>query len=248
MWALLALTLPKGLEKQARQHSDPGHDCCHGTGHETSAIEPFGQKIKRKESWIPVAYGFWMDVSMLWKEILGGFLIAGFLMVFVPMHWWQSLFITSGPPFLRLVENAVMGPIIAVLSFVCSIGNIPLAGWLWSGGISFGGVVAFIYADLIVIPLILIYRKYYAGKAAAYITLVLFCSMVISGVIVDLLFNALGLIPKGPRPPSAIQTAQFQWYYTTWLNLAALSVVGWFAYLRFRKGQMPGHHGAMQQA
>src|ERR1700749_1720449 len=100
---------------------------------------------------------------MLWEEHLIGFLIAGFLMVLVPDQWWQKLFIAHGSGLPRLIENAIVGPVIAVASFVCSIGNIPLASLLWSGGISFGGVISFIYADLIIIPLILIYRKYYGA-------------------------------------------------------------------------------------
>jgi uncharacterized membrane protein YraQ (UPF0718 family) len=236
MWALLALTLPRGLEDRARQHAEPGmKSCCHNMDDDSDASGTSTPSIRRMDTWLAVANSFWMEVSMLWKEIVVGFLIAGFLMTLVPMHWWQGLFISGGRPFLRLLENAVVGPLIAVLSFVCSIGNIPLAGWLWANGISFGGVLAFIYADLIVIPLILIYRKYYGGMAAAYITLILFCSMVVSGILVDLLFNALGLVPQGPRPPSAIQDAHFQWNYTTWLNLAALCVVAWFLRLRWRQ-------------
>jgi uncharacterized protein len=95
---------------------------------------------------------------MLWKEMVIGFLIAGFLGTLVPTDWWKAFFLNGGPPFLQSVENAVVGPLIAVASFVCSIGNIPLASVLWSGGISFGGVISFIYADLIVIPLVAVYE------------------------------------------------------------------------------------------
>ena len=135
---------------------------------------------------------------------------------------------------MRVIENAVVGPLIAVASFVCSIGNIPLASLLWSGGISFGGVISFIYADLIIIPLILIYRKYYGTKAAFYITCVLFVSMVSAGIIVDLLFAALGLIPV-VRPPSAIAQASFQWNYTTWLDFVRNLLCGWFVWIHFRR-------------
>ena len=103
---------------------------------------------------------------MLWKEILGGFLIAGFLAALIPIHLVEGAVSETGPAPLRLIENALVGPLIAVASFVCSVGNIPLASLLWSNGISFGGVISFIYADLIVIPLILIYVKYYGARAA----------------------------------------------------------------------------------
>src|SRR5207248_4524927 len=99
------------------------------------------------------------------KEILGGFLIAGFLAALVPHDWWEGLFLQTGPPFVRLIENGLVGPIIAMISFVCSVGNIPLASLLWSHGISFGGVISFIYADLIVIPIIIVYAKYYGARA-----------------------------------------------------------------------------------
>jgi uncharacterized membrane protein YraQ (UPF0718 family) len=170
---------------------------------------------------------------MLWKEMAIGFLVAGFLMVLVPDDWWKNLFITHEAGPVRLIENAIVGPLIGVASFACSCGNIPLASVLWSGGISFGGVISFIYADLIIIPLILIYRKYYGAKAALYITAVLFVSMASAGIIVDLLFGAFGLIPN-IRPQNAIAQASFQWNYTTWLDFAAILLCGWFVWVRFK--------------
>ncbi|HVU15471.1 MAG TPA: permease [Candidatus Didemnitutus sp.] len=244
MWALVRLTLPKGLEESARQHSSEEESgmmkCCAASEEDT---RPLREKIKSRESWAAVADAFQMDVAMVWKELVIGFLIAGFLMALVPAAWWQTLFLAHAPNGLRLVENAVAGPLIAMASFVCSVGNIPLASWLWSNGISFGGVVAFIYADLIILPIILIYRKYYGGKAALYISAVLFLSMVLSGVVVDLLFSALGLIPHGPRPPSAMQTAHFAWDYTAWLNVVALVIAGWFLFARRRGRPMHSHGG-----
>lgn len=236
MWLLVKLTLPKDLVEQARMHNgDEENSCCHSHGHEMeSSDESFKEQIKRPESWARVADAFIMDATMLWKEILIGFLIAGFLMVVVPDDWWKNLFITHGTSALRLIENSIVGPLIAVASFVCSIGNIPLASLLWSDGISFGGVISFIYADLIIIPLIFIYRKYYGTKATLYITVILFVSMVSAGIIVDLLFGALGLIPN-VRPPNAIAEASFQWNYTAWLDLAAILLSGSFVWIHFRK-------------
>ena len=141
---------------------------------------------------------------MLCKEILGGFLVAGFLATLVPHDWWEA---KMDRPVVRLIENALVGPIIAVISFVCSVGNIPLASLLWAHGISFGGVISFIYADLLVIPILMIYAKYYGVRAAAWITGIFYLAMVFAGIIADLLFTALGLIPRGPRPPSAIEHA-----------------------------------------
>ena len=153
----------------------------------------------------------------------------------MPHDWWKALFIESGNPFLRLIENAAVGPIIAIVSFVCSVGNIPLASLLWANGISFGGVISFIYADLLVIPLIMIYRKYFGTRATVYIVLIFYVAMVASGVIVDLIFAAAGLIPQGARPASPIEHATFRWNYTTWLDLAAIAVAMWFFFLKRRQ-------------
>jgi uncharacterized protein len=234
MWLLVKLTLPKGLEEMARTHiGEEEKSCCHSHEMEMKE-EPFKQQIKRRENWARVADAFVMDALMLWKEMLIGFLIAGFLMVVVPDDWWKNLFISQGAGSVRLVENAIVGSLIGVASFACSCGNIPLASVLWSGGISFGGVISFIYADLIIIPLILIYRKYYGAKAATYITAILFVSMVSAGIIVNLLFGALGLIPS-IRPPSAIAQASFQWNYNTWLDFAAIILCGGFVWIHFKK-------------
>jgi uncharacterized membrane protein YraQ (UPF0718 family) len=240
MWLLVKLTLPKGFEKIARAHiGDEGKSCC-GSGHEPEMEmgeeeddKSFAEKIRRRENWARVAEAFFMDAGMLWKEMLIGFLIAGFLMVLVPDDWWGKLFVTHDTGFLRLVENAFVGPLIGAASFACSCGNIPLASVLWSGGISFGGVISFIYADLIIIPLILIYRKYYGNKTALYITGVLFVSMMSAGIIVDLLFAALKLIPE-VHPASAVVHDSFQWNYTTWLDLAAMILTGWFVWIHLK--------------
>jgi uncharacterized protein len=233
MWLIVRFTLPKSLEAEARRHVESAEESasCHGE-HEQERGEG---------KWRRVASAFVMDVSMLWKELLGGFLIAGFLSALVPEGWWQTLFLTGGPAWLRLIENAILGPVIAIASFVCSIGNIPLASILWSSGISFGGVISFIYADLIVIPLIVIYGKYYGLKAATYIVVVLFASMVFAGIIVDLLFSALHLIPSGARPPSPVSHAMITWNYTSWLDLAALFIGGFFLFLYLR-GRRSGRH------
>ena len=225
MWLLMSIFFPNQLEAEARDHAkiDNHSSCCqHDHDHEHTSGK-----------WIGVANAFWMDWSMLWKEIFGGFLIAGFLSAFVPTDWWKALFIQGGNQWARLIENALVGPIIAVASFVCSVGNIPLASLLWSNGISFGGVIAFIYADLIVIPIILIYRKYFGSRAALRVSLILYVSMVAAGLIVDLIFAGAGLIPQGPRPENPIEHATIMWNYTSWLNLAALLVGGALFYLHF---------------
>jgi uncharacterized membrane protein YraQ (UPF0718 family) len=257
MWALVRLFFPQKLVEEARRHGDvedEGGPCCHG-GHDhgdhAGHHHSFSHKLRDPKSWAAMADAFRMDVSMMWKEIVIGFLIAGFLMTSVPDAWWKVLFLSdSAPAALRVVENCVVGVIIAMASFVCSVGNIPLASLLWSGGIGFGGVISFIYADLVIIPILILYRKAYGLRAAAAISAVLFASMVGAGIIIDLLFNALGLVPKGPRPPSLAQHEHFQWNYTTWLDLAvAAALLALFVAARTGKGggnQKPASHEELE--
>jgi uncharacterized protein len=254
MWILVRLTYPKALIDAARargeaeeeeggcHHHAAAHDHEHHHDHEHGCEHSPEQGAASK--WRRIAEAFAMDWAMLWKEIVIGFLIAGFLAVLVPDEWWASLFMTRGPWLLRLAENCIVGPLIAALSFVCSIGNIPMASLFWSSGIAFGGVISFIYADLIVIPLILIYRKYYGGKLAAYITAVFFVSMVLAGAVVDLLFTAFGLVPTGARPPNPIAHAGFSWNYTTWLNLIAIAFAAALFIMRARRSS---HSGGEEQ-
>src|SRR5207247_3462816 len=146
-----------GLEAQARAHAIAAQ-----AGHTHISVES-GPKLFSLQAWSDVAHNFRSDWQMLWKEIVGGFLIAGYVSL-LPMGFFNGLFITDTGGTLRVLENVVVGPIVAALSFVCSVGNIPLAAVLWAGGISFSGVIAFVYADLIVIPIVLIYLKYYCGR------------------------------------------------------------------------------------
>lgn len=232
VWLMVRWILPEGVEKEARANAEKmsGGDSCHHHDHGGHEHEQ-----ERGSRWRAMANAFVMDWGMLWKELLGGFLIAGFIATLVPHSWWQAAFLEKGPAALRLIENAIVGPIIAILSFVCSVGNIPLASHLWSNGISFGGVISFIYADLLVVPLILIYAKYYGARAAIWITVIFYIAMVVAGGFVDLIFSLCGLLPTGPRPPSAVEHAQITWNYTSWLDCFAMVVFALMLYLHFRK-------------
>lgn len=226
MWLLASKIFSRRVEEEARSHAQAaieavGH-CC---GHE----DPSSQKMSALSR---LASAFVMDWQMIWKELVAGFLVAGFLSALVPASWWKALFVESGPDWFRLIENAAVGPIIGMLSWVCSCANIPLASLLWSNGISFGGVISFIYADLLVVPILLIYRKYFGLRAALRIALVFYLSMVGAGVIVDLVFAAAHLVPIGPRMPSMFEHATFSWNYTTWLDFAAIAVALWLLFLK----------------
>jgi len=182
-----------------------------------------------------VAHNFRGDWEMLWKEITAGFVIAGFVAL-LPKSFFNHLFLTDTGGAPQLLVSVVVGPLVAVVSFVCSVGNIPLAAVLWGGGISFAGVIAFIYADLIIIPLILIYRRYYGGSVTAVVVGVMFASMVVAALAVDGLFSALGLIPETRPSIESISERGISWNYTTVLNmLFTLVAAGLFA-LTLRRG------------
>ena len=172
---------------------------------------------------------------MLWREITVGFLLAGFIAQ-LGNGFFEHLFIRNAPAPLPTIENVVIGPIIAMLSFVCSVGNVPLAAVLWSGGISFGGVLAFLFADLIVLPILLAYRKYYGTGFTIRITGLMFLTMVIAALIVDGSFSALGLIPSGPRPTRADIFTQVQVNYKLALNVLGFAIFAALFWLTQRRG------------
>ena len=161
------------------------------------------------------------DATMLRKELLIGYTVAGLLAVLVPQSLWNALFI-SGHGFWSSLENALVGPLIAIVSWVCSIGNVPMAAALWSGGISFGGVIAFIFADLIAMPLLIIYRKFYGTRVMWRMLVTFYVVMALAGLITEGIFAGLHLIPA--RRTIAPGTAHFSWNYTTFLNLAFIGV------------------------
>jgi YHS domain-containing protein len=172
---------------------------------------------------------------MLWKEITVGFLLAGFIAQF-GNGFFEHLFIRNAPAPLPTLENVVIGPVIAVISFVCSVGNVPLAAVLWSGGISFAGVLAFLFADLIVIPILLIYRKYYGVKYTARIAALMFLTMVIAALIVDGIFSVLGLLPSGPRPARTDIFSSIQVNYKLALNFLGAAIFAALFWLTARRG------------
>ena len=230
---LLRLFVSPRLEQQARRHAqqvDPGHQ-----HHSAGERMPWHVRLTSVQAWSDVAHNFRGDWQMTWKEIMLGFLLAGFIAQ-LGNGFFQHLFISNAPAPLPAIENVLVGPIIAVLSFVCSVGNVPLAAVLWSGGISFAGVLAFLFADLIVIPILLIYRKYYGTRFTVRITALMFVTMVIAALIVDGIFSALGLIPTGPRPTRADIFSSIQVNYKLALNLLGLAIFATMFWLTARRG------------
>jgi len=240
--ALMALLLRRfvspALERQARRHAetavDGGHDHSHddhgcGGSHDLhdhgsdAEARPLRESIRSADAWREVAGNFRMDWSMLWKEIAIGFFLAGFIGL-LGDDVFNVLFITNAPPALRTLENVIVGPLIAVLSFVCSVGNVPLAAVLWSGGIGFGGVVAFLFADLIIVPIVLAYRKFYGTEFALRITALMLVTIIIAALIVDGVFGVVGLVPTGPRPSRADVFGSVGLNYKLVLNVIATAI------------------------
>jgi uncharacterized membrane protein YraQ (UPF0718 family) len=189
------------------------------------------QRITSQEGLTAISHYFVMDWASVWMDIVGGLLIAGALAAWVPATIWQSFFLVDRP-ILAKIWGPVVGPLVAVISFVCSVGNIPLAAVLWNGGISFGGVISFIFADLIILPILNIYRKYYGMKMAASLFASFGASMAGAALVVELTFGTAGLVPA--QRDARVPEASISWNYTTWLNIVFLALAGLLAW-RFLK-------------
>src|SRR5919202_266643 len=234
MSLLLRAFVSPRLEERARRHAQ---EAASGHEHHAAVSEGLGwrRRLTSGDAWFDVAHNFRGDWQMLWKEIAIGFFLAGFIGL-LGNDFWSALFVTDAPPVLRTLENVLVGPVIAVLSFVCSIGNVPLAAVLWSGGISFGGVISFLFADLIVLPILVAYRKYYGFGFALRITALMFVTMVVSALIIDALFGGLGLIPSGARPSRADVFGSVTVNYKLFLNVVASFVFAALLYPTIRRG------------
>jgi uncharacterized membrane protein YraQ (UPF0718 family) len=234
MSVLVKLTYPRTLIEAARAHPEPGSG---EHGHDDATVEgaTVWERLRNPQARVAIAQNFVQNVAMLWQDLALGFLIAGTLAVMVPDSIWRTLFASNAPENARLLRGAIIGPLIAIFTFVCSIGNVPLAAVLWRGGISFGGVLSFLYADLIVMPLLDIYRRYYGLRTAAYIGVIFFVTMVLAGIIVELIFRAAGIVPQPPAAPAgASMAAHFALDYTFWLNLSFGGIAAYFFTLNAR--------------
>src|SRR5256886_1465922 len=234
---LFRIFLSRKLISEARQQADKGiKGVMEGHAEMDMSVEDRGSLWKRltsPEGITATSHYFVMDWAAVWKDIAGGLLIAGALGAWVPPNFWNTFFLTSHPV-AATFWGPLVGPLVAVLSFVCSVGNIPLAAVLWNGGISFAGVIAFIYADLIVLPIIDIYRKYYGWKVAALIVGVFYTAMVGAALIVELLFQGVGLIPQH-RAARIVETS-ITFNYTTVLNIVFLALAAFFVVRFLRTG------------
>ena len=181
----------------------------------------FWQRLLSREGFTSVSHVFVMEWAAILRDLIIGLLIAGAIAAWVPESFWHNFFITDHPV-LSVVWGPIVGPIVSMVSFVCSIGNVPLAAVLWNGGISFGGVVAFIFADLLILPILNIYRKYYGMRMMLILLGTFYVSMVSAGYLVELLFGAAGLIPTHRN--AVVMQAGISWNYTTWLNIVFITL------------------------
>ncbi|MBO6802274.1 MAG: permease, partial [Thalassospira sp.] len=236
---LIRVTYPKEMIEAAKQHADEE------TGSEEDDFD-WKKRIKSTQGWQQVGNRFVMEWQMVWREILIGFTIAGFIAVFVPAEFWQTLFLAgdgtgkaSDLPFLTVLENALVAPFVAAATFIGSMGNIPLATVLSAGGVSFAGIMGFIYSDLMVPPLVKVNARYYGWKTALYIAGVMYASIVATALILHYAFVALGALPESSR--DIAEVSAFGVNYTLFLNIAAFGLIGILLWLR-REGQKAAQH------
>ena len=237
---IFRLTLTPKLVQMAKAHAEKGI-MGRMEGHaamdmSVSGGGSFFSRLLSKRGFTAVSNFFVMDWASVWVDIALGLLIAGAIATWVPNSFWNAFFFSNNPT-LAKIEGPLVGPLVSVVSFVCSVGNVPLAAVLWRGGISFGGVVSFIFADLIILPILDIYRKYYGWKVMAYILVTFYVTMAAAGYVVEFLFEALGIIPTN-RNVAAI-TEGVQWNYTSILNIIFLILAAILVIRFIRTGGIP---------
>jgi uncharacterized protein len=241
MIILLALAfrafLRRRLVEDAREHAQRGAlGRMEGHAEMDMSIRARGSlwhRLRSPEGLTATANYFVMDWAAIWLDVFGGLLIAGALAAWVPDSWWHALFF-EGHDTLAKLWGPLIGPLVAIVSFVCSIGNVPLAAVLWNGGIGFGGVLAFIFADLIVLPILDIYRKYYGWRMAGFLLATFYATMVAAGLIVEFGFQGIGLVPQGRH--AKVEAASVHLDYTTVLNIAFIVLAAVLVVRYFRRG------------
>ncbi|GGL93071.1 membrane protein [Nakamurella endophytica] len=237
---LFRVFLRRRLVDRAREQADRGlAGSMEGHASMDMAVDadaPFLARLFSRAGFTAVSNVFVMEWAAIIRDLVLGLLIAGAIGAWVPGEFWASFFL-SGHPVASAIEGPLVGPVVALLSFVCSVGNVPLAAVLWNGGISFGGIVAFLFADLLILPILNIYRKYYGWRMALLVLAVFYVSMVVAGYLVELVFGVAGLVPDGPVPD--VLDRGVSWNYTTWLNIAFLLLAAVLVTRFVRQGGLP---------
>ncbi|MGN6444497.1 permease [Amnibacterium sp.] len=237
---LFRLWLHRRVVDAAREQADKGvagsMEGHAGMDMSVQSDGPFLRRLLSRDGLTATSRYFVMDWAAVLRDIVIGLLIAGALAAWVPASFWQTVFLAKDPV-LAFVLGPLIGPLIAVVSFVCSVGNVPLAAVLWNGGISFGGVMSFIFADLLILPILAIYRRYYGLRATLVIAGTFYLSMVLAGYVIELVFAPLGLVPQDRH--AAVLESSISWNYTTWLNIVFLAVAAVLVIRFFRSGSGP---------
>jgi uncharacterized membrane protein YraQ (UPF0718 family)/YHS domain-containing protein len=237
LWILFKVTLRERMVEDARRQADRGivASSMEGHGeHDMSITDgPFLTRLFSPRAFTAISHYFYGDIYSLYVDIGLGFLIAGALAAWVPNSVWQAFFLTDNPT-LNEFWGPLIGPVISMLSFVCSVGNVPLAVVLWNGGISFGGVISFIFADLIILPILNIYRKYFGGRMSLYLLAVSYIAMVLAGFLIGGAFQLLGLVPTNHHV--AVFETQPTWNYTTYLDIVSIVLMAALAWRFYTTG------------
>jgi uncharacterized membrane protein YraQ (UPF0718 family) len=240
LWGFFRLFLTPRLVEAAKRQADRGLvGSMEGHAEMDMSVKEEGSLLQRAtspEGFTSISHYFVMDWASVWKDIVVGLLLAGALAAWVPHSFWQSFFLTD-QPVLSTLWGVLVGPLVAVLSFVCSIGNVPLAAVLWNGGISFGGVMSFIFADLIVLPILNIYRKYYGGRMSLFLLATFYAAMAGAGLLIDLTFRTLALVPEERN--ARVVGASVELNYTTVLNIIFLVLAAVLVWRFVRTGGVP---------
>lgn len=236
MWLIVSWTLSDDLEQSAREHASAQEESDESDG------DPPDWKslLLSTDGWRQVAERYFMEWRMVWKDVTVGFTVAGIIAVFVPRSFFESLFVGAGssdPSFWEVLAQSLVGPVAAFFTFIGSMGNIPLAAVLFANGVSFAGVMAFIFSDLVVFPVLRIQAKYYGWKMALYILGVFLVILVVSAMVMHYAFAAFGVLPEGASGASVVDRDFFEWNYTTFLNIAFIGLsVGFFAWKGLASG------------
>ena len=235
-WLFVRLTRPEGLIKKTREHLQENEG-----DEDEEDVPDWKRLIRSKEGWRRVANRYFMEWEMVWKDVTFGFTVAGIIAAFVPPSFFETLFVGSGaggdPGFGAVLAQTIIGPVAAFFTFIGSMGNIPLAALLFSNGVAFAGVMAFIFSDLVVFPVLRINAKYYGWKMALYILAALLVALVAASLLMHYGFSLAGLLPEQGSGQSIVDRQHFQIDYTFFLNLAFLAISAVLAWLAFRSGK-----------
>ncbi|WP_197489699.1 permease [Rossellomorea aquimaris] len=224
-WILVKLTYPKKLIEDARENVND-------EGEEEEQFD-WKKKIKTKNGWLQVGHEFVMNWKMVWKEITIGFTIAGIMATFVTDNTWKTFFLADqSDSFLKILENAIIGPLVAMLTFIGSMGNIPISTILASSGVAFAGIMAFIYSDLVVPPIVAVHKKYYGLKTALYIAGIFYISIILTALGMHYSFTALGIIPEQAK--QIMNEQPFKIDYTFWLNIGFILITALALFLNYK--------------